>query len=96
MGLRSKISYDLTRFSRIHWGSPLMRESSSMTSREMPLRATSWPCSFSLIGLGRAILVLSVLAISSKSNSEVRDRHSNDAGASGCDDELVGTPEQPD
>src|SRR5438128_880298 len=35
-----------------------------MTSREMPLRATSWPWSSSTIGLGLAMRVLSVVAIS--------------------------------
>jgi hypothetical protein len=46
------MSNDLSRFSRIQSGSPLTFESSSITSREMPFFATSWPCSFSLIGLG--------------------------------------------
>jgi hypothetical protein len=63
MGLRWKISSDLMRFSRIQSGSPLMRDSSSTTSLEMPLRATSWPCSFSATGLGFWMRVLSVLAM---------------------------------
>src|SRR4029079_17149536 len=49
--------------SRIQSGSPLIFESSSMTSRDMPFLATSCPCSFSLIGLGFAMRVLSVAAI---------------------------------
>src|ERR687894_157664 len=65
IGLRSKISYDLIRFSRIQSGSPLILDSSAITSRETPFLATSCPCSFSLIGLGLAMRVLSVAAIGS-------------------------------
>src|SRR5947209_15706715 len=63
MGLRSKISSERRRFSAIHSGSPLTLESSLTTSREMPWRARSWPCSSSTIGLGLLILVLSIVAI---------------------------------
>src|SRR5918997_4593188 len=68
IGLRSKISNDLIRFSRIQSGSPLILESSAITSREIPLRATSCPCSFSLIGLGLAMRVLSDAAIAQHSS----------------------------
>src|SRR3954468_2295546 len=64
IGLRRKMSSDLSRFSAIHCGSPLMRESSCTTSREMPRLATSWPCSSSLIVLF-GMRVLSVAAIDS-------------------------------
>ncbi len=63
IGLRSKISSALTRFSAIQSGSPLILESSLTTSREMPWRARSCPCSSSTIGLGLAILVVSVVAM---------------------------------
>src|SRR5437764_1099564 len=55
MGLRSKISKDLSRRSRSQSGSPLMRDISSTTSREMPVRARSWPWSSSTTGLGQVI-----------------------------------------
>ena len=53
----------LERFSRIQSGSPLILESSAMTSRLTPFLATSWPWSFSLIVLGLLIRVLSVAAM---------------------------------
>src|SRR3954454_4402552 len=62
MGLRSKISKDLTRLARIHSGSPLIFDSSAITSRDTPVRALSWPCSSSTMGLGLVIRVLSVAA----------------------------------
>src|SRR3954447_1321362 len=62
MGLRSKISKDLTRLARIHSGSPLIFDSSAITSRDTPVRAFSWPCSSSTMGLGLVIRVLSVAA----------------------------------
>src|SRR5271166_544321 len=63
IGLRSKISSEFSLFSAIQSGSPLIFESSVTTSREMPWRARSWPCSSSTIGLGLSIFVRSIVAM---------------------------------
>src|SRR5688500_3689439 len=63
-GLRSKISNDFSRLARIQSGSPLIFDISSTTSREMPLRARSWPWSSSTTGAGLVMRVLSVAAMS--------------------------------
>src|SRR3954470_10318949 len=73
MGLRSKMSNDLSRFSRIQSGSPFTRESSSITSRDTPFLAISWPCSFSLIELGFRTRVLSGVAMCVWAQFRVRD-----------------------